>query len=70
MSSREPIHELLAKLSTARLQAIEELAAREGTLSIEDLRGLAVLQTAVTAVEDEIAAHETKLGGGSETPLR
>jgi hypothetical protein len=70
MSTRTPIHELRAKLEAARLQAIEELASKKGTPSIDDLRGLAVLQTALEAVEDEISAHEVKVGGGAETPLR
>jgi len=70
MSTRAPIHELRAKLETARLQAIEELASKTTTPSIEDLKGLAVLQAALRAVEDEIGAHEVKVGGGTETPLR
>jgi hypothetical protein len=70
MSTRAPIHELRAKLETARLKAIEELASKKGAVSIDDLRGLAVLQAALKGVEDEISAHEVKVGGGAETPLK
>jgi hypothetical protein len=38
-------------------------------LSDEALRRLALIQSALVAVREEIAAHEVKVGGGDEQPL-
>lgn len=68
----KPIHELRDSLEAARLQAIQELALADGgtsSVSTEDLRRLAFVQIALTAVREEIAAREPQLGGGSEQPL-
>ena len=35
----------------------------------EDLRRVAFIQLALVAVREELAAHEPKVGGGSEQPL-
>jgi hypothetical protein len=72
MAKRTPIHALRDTLETARLQAIQELASTDGTarsISTEALRRVAVLQVALVAVREELAAHEVKLGGGGEQPL-
>jgi hypothetical protein len=68
----KPIHQLRDTLEQRRLKEIERLAAANitgGTPADEALRSLAHLQLALTAVREEIAAHDIKLGGGSEKPL-
>jgi hypothetical protein len=67
----KPIHALRDVLETARLQAIQELAADGVTpaVSPEALRRVAFIQIALVAVREELAAHEPKVGGGSEQPL-
>lgn len=68
----KPIHALRDNLEAARLQAIQELASTGGlgsSASTEALRQVAFIQIALTAVREEIAAHEPRLGGGSEEPL-
>ena len=72
MAKRTPIHTLRDTLATARLQAIRELASTGETtpsISTEVLQRVAVLQVALVAVREELAAHEVKLGGGGEQPL-
>ena len=72
MIQRLPVHDLCAQLETLRLKAIEELAAANGggALSADSLQRIAILQTVLTAVREEIEAHEVRLGGGAETPLK
>jgi hypothetical protein len=71
MIQRLPVHDLRGQLETLRLKAIEELAARAGgALPADSLQRIAILQTVLTAVREEIEAHEVKLGGGAETPLK
>ena len=67
----KPIHALRDVLETARLNAIQELAAAGVTpaVSAEALRRVAFIQTALVAVREELAAHGTKVGGGGEQPL-
>ena len=72
MVKRTPIHALRDTLESARLQAIRELASTDGTIpsvSTEALQRVAFLQIALVAVREELAAHEVKIGGGSEQPL-
>jgi hypothetical protein len=66
-----PVHALKNVLETARLNAIEELAAGGVTpaVSAETLRRIAFIQMALVAAREEIAAHEIKVGGGGEQPL-
>ena len=64
-----PIHQLKAALEARRLLAVEDLAGKSAKLPMDDLQKLAVMQSALTAVIEEIKAHEVKIGGGSETPL-
>jgi hypothetical protein len=71
MIQRLPVHDLRAQLETLRLKAIEELAAKaDGALPADSLQLIAILQTVVPAVREEIEAHEVKLWGGAETPLK
>jgi hypothetical protein len=70
MTEYAPIHELRSTLEAARLQAVEELASTGGALSFEGLQKLAILQAALKGVEEEIEAHQVKLGGGAEVPLK
>jgi len=72
MVKRKPIHALRDTLESARLQAIRELASTDGTIpsiSTEALQRVAFLQIALVAVREELAAHEVKIGGGSEQSL-
>jgi hypothetical protein len=72
MIKRMPIHALRDALEAARLRAIQELAPADGTIasvSTEALQRVAFLQLALVAVREELAAHEVKIGGGSEQPL-
>ena len=68
MSAPHPVHALRTKLEAERLKLIEKLAA-DGTPSDEALRGLANLQTALTAVREEMEMHAVKLGWGSKAGL-
>lgn len=68
----QPVHALADILEAARSQAIQELAsagAVASVLSTEALQRLAALHIALAAVRDELAAHEPKVGGGSELSL-
>jgi hypothetical protein len=72
-SERGPIPGLEAALEKTRLEEIERLASKSvknGPISIDALGPLASVQIALMAVREEIALHDTKLGGGSEKPLR
>jgi hypothetical protein len=66
-----PIHALKNALETARLNAVQELAAEGMTpaVSTEALRRVAFIQMALVAVCEEITAHAPKVGGGGERPL-
>lgn len=70
MIQRMPIHDLRASLEARRLEAIQELAGKRGTLPDVAMREIAILQTVLSAVREEIASHEVKLGGGAENPLK
>jgi hypothetical protein len=65
----EPIHHLRDALEAARLQSVEELAAKGGSLPTDLLQRIALLQSALAAVREEIEAHTVRIGGGSEQPL-
>ena len=64
-----PVHDLQKALAAARFRAVKELAAKDGTLPPENLQQLATLNAALSAVKDEIAEHEGRLGWGPATPL-
>jgi hypothetical protein len=63
------IQQLKATLEQERLHAVEALAAQGADISVEALERLATLQSAITAVSEEIDAHRIRLGGGDERPL-
>jgi hypothetical protein len=67
--TKHPVHALRANLETARLKAIETLAAKENAISPDALRELATLQAALTAVREEIEAQGGKLGWGPTAEL-
>ncbi|MGA3063716.1 MAG: hypothetical protein ABSD90_10885 [Methylocystis sp.] len=69
MTSSSPVHDLRERLETARLSAIEELAAKSGPLPADALQKIALLHSVLSAVRDEIRIYEVKIGGGSEQPL-
>lgn len=69
----KPVHQLRDALEARRLEEIERLAdisLASGGLPLESLNPLAHLQLVLTAVREEISAHEVKVGGGSEQPLQ
>ena len=73
MTDPMPIHALRDYLHGARLLAITTAAEALGTsdtLHHDHIRHIALLQGALHAVQDEIAAHEPHVGHGSETPLQ
>jgi hypothetical protein len=69
MASETPVHDLQAALAAARLYAVEQLAAKGGTFPPDDLEKLAILQAALTAVNEVIAEHQGRLGWGPATPV-
>jgi hypothetical protein len=69
MTDSNPIHELLAKLETARLRAIQGLAAAGGEPTADSVKQIAYLHVALSAVRDEIRMHQVKFGYGEEQPV-
>ena len=67
--SSHPVHTLRANLETERLKAVETLATKENAIVHDDLKELATLQAALTAVREEIESHGGKLGWGSTPEL-
>ncbi len=65
MTKLHPVHALKAKLQTAQLNAIETLAAKDMAISADALRELATIQTALTALREEVESHAIKLGWGA-----
>jgi hypothetical protein len=70
MTGSAPIHDLRERLEAARLLAVEELAAKGEPFPAEALQKIALLHSALSAVRDEIYAHDVKIGGGAEQPLK
>ncbi len=70
MTNSSPIHDLQGLLEKARLQTIEQLAAKGGLPPTDALQKIALLQSALSAVREEIKAHDVKIGGGSEQALK
>jgi hypothetical protein len=64
------LRQLRKKLEHERLHAIEELASEGKELSDDWLQRIAMLQTALAAVNEELNAHSVRLGGGDEQPFR
>ena len=69
MTSETPVHDLQTALVAARLYAVEQLAAKGGKFPPEDLEKLAILQSALSAVNEVIVEHQGRLGWGSPAPL-
>ena len=69
MTEHHPIHTLKANLEAARLKAVERLAASDAALFPHTLGELAVIQAALTAVREEIAAHATQVAWASPKEL-
>ena len=69
MTNSRPVDTLKANLLAARLKAIKALAETGGEFSANALHELAALQTALTAVREEIEAHGGRMGwgGGDDT---
>ena len=69
MPTVHPVRALRDTLEATRLRAVETMAAK-GEPSPGDLRDLATLQTAVTAVRELIEEHGVRLGwGGNDDDL-
>jgi hypothetical protein len=66
----EPVHDLGDRLEAARSEAIEALAAKQGSLAFEEVQKIAFLQAALTAVREAIESHGIQIGYGSERPLK
>ena len=67
--SRHAVHALRANLETERLKAVETLATKENAIVHDDLKELATLQAALTAVREEIESHGGKVGWGPTPEL-
>jgi hypothetical protein len=63
MPELHPVQALQAALETARLKVVERLARSPNPLSGGDLQSLATIQTALSAVREEIQAHGVGWGG-------
>jgi hypothetical protein len=66
------MHALRDHLREQRANALAHAAsvsASTGAVDPDSLRRVADLHIALTAVQEEIAAHLPKVGGGSEEPL-
>jgi hypothetical protein len=70
MNDAHPVQSLLARLQAARLAAVDELAISGEMPTFEGMERLSIIQTALTAVAEEIELHRVKLGGGSEQELK
>jgi hypothetical protein len=70
MTHSSPLYDLRERIETVRLQLVEELAAKGGPLPPDTLQKIALIQSALTAVREEIKNHEVKVGGGGELPLK
>ena len=69
MAEPHPVYTRQANLETARLKAVETLAARDGVASPDAMTELATLQAALTAVREVIGTHGGDLGWGNAAPL-
>ena len=67
MPAQYPVHSLRSTLEAERLNLVKRLAT--GTRAADTVQQLAVIQTALTAVREELEKHSVQVGGGSETGL-
>jgi predicted component of type VI protein secretion system len=63
------LYKLVADLEAARLALLNRLVGCDPATCGSDISSLADLQTALTAVREVLAAHEPRLGHGSESSL-
>jgi hypothetical protein len=66
MITRHPVHALQANLEAACLKFVETLAAKEGPPTPDELRELATIHAALSAVREEIETHGPRLGWGNK----
>ena len=69
MAKQHPVHVLRANLESARLKAVEALAAANAPYPPEALHQLASLQASLTAVTEAIATQGPAVGWGSSEGL-
>jgi hypothetical protein len=69
MTDTTSVQDLQNTLEIARLNVVEELAAKGGIPAAESLQRLATLQLALSAVREAIVEHQGKLGWGAAPPL-
>jgi hypothetical protein len=62
-----PVHSLRSTLEAERLKLVKRLAT--GTPAADTVQQLAMVQTALTAVREEIEEHNVRVGGGGEKGL-
>jgi hypothetical protein len=60
---------VITELEAARLAQLQRLMACDIATSAAEIRSLADLQMALTAAKEILAAHEPRLGHGSETAI-
>jgi len=60
---------LISELESARLAQLQQLMGCDIAASAAEVRSLADLQMALTAAKEILAAHEPRLGHGSETAI-
>ena len=61
------LHKLVGNLDAARLAQLNRLAGCDLATASSDIRSLADIQTALTAVRQVLADNKPRLGHGSET---
>ena len=67
MSAQYPVYSLRSTLEAERLKLVKKLAT--GTQTADAVQQLATVQTALTAVREEIEEHSVRVGGGGERGL-
>jgi predicted DNA-binding protein (UPF0251 family) len=63
------IQVVITELEAARLAQLQRLMVCDIATSASEIRSLAELQMALTAAKEILAAHEPRLGHGSETAI-
>ena len=63
------IQVVITELEAARLAQLQRLMVCDIATSAAEIRSLADLQMALTAAKEILAAHEPRLGHGSETAI-
>jgi len=63
------LHKFVANLEAARQAQMNQMVGCAAAPSGSDIRSLADLQTALTAVREVLAANKPRLGHGGETSV-